>query len=82
MWSSTPFPRILGDSIHRDHPTRSSESLLSLLPTYVYPIHRFNEADELVGFFMSGTIYYALCKIFPLDRLDEVDEHDYFGTFG
>lgn len=35
-----------------------------------------------VGFFLSGTIYYTLCKVFPLDRVDEKDEHDYFGTFG
>jgi len=41
-----------------------------------------DRADEIVGFFLSGTIYYVLCKVFPLDRLDEVDEHDYFGTFG
>jgi hypothetical protein len=31
---------------------------------------------------MSGAIYYTLCKVFPLERLDETDEHDYFGTFG
>lgn len=36
----------------------------------------------IVGFFLSGTIYYTLCKIFPLERVDEKDEHDYFGTFG
>lgn len=35
-----------------------------------------------MGFFLSGTIYYTLCKIFPLERVDEKDEHDYFGTFG
>lgn len=46
------------------------------------PTNGPGKADPLVGFFLSGTIYYGLCKIFPLERLDEKDEHDYFGTFG
>jgi hypothetical protein len=32
MWSSSPFPRILGDCIHSNCPTRSSEGLLPLFP--------------------------------------------------
>jgi len=82
LWSGSSLPRFLGNCIDRHHPIGPSEGLLPLLPTYVCSCLAMDRADEIVGFFLSGTIYYALCKIFPLDRLDEVDEHDYFGTFG
>ncbi|THV00163.1 NCS1 nucleoside transporter family [Dendrothele bispora CBS 962.96] len=35
----------------------------------------------LAGFFISGTTYIILCKIWPLEGLGEVDDKDVFGTF-
>ncbi|KAK7445174.1 hypothetical protein VKT23_009605 [Stygiomarasmius scandens] len=35
----------------------------------------------LFGFFVSGTTYIILCKIWPLEGLGTVDEYDVYGTF-
>jgi len=35
----------------------------------------------LFGFFVSGTTYIILCKIWPPEGLGTVDEYDVYGTF-
>ena len=35
----------------------------------------------LIGFFVSGTIFFALNKIFPYHGMGEYDEIDIYGTF-
>jgi hypothetical protein len=34
------------------------------------------------GFLISGTVYVVLCRLSPVKGVGEVDEQDYFGTFG
>ncbi|KAF5374309.1 hypothetical protein D9758_004637 [Tetrapyrgos nigripes] len=43
--------------------------------------HAF-DLSWLFGFFVSGTTYVILCRIWPVKHLGEVDEEDVYGTFG